>query len=200
MHAALTFTQPSRTRKAALFGLSALIATAFLTPFLGTQHHARPRPALESQLVFVALPPPRSTPPPRARSTSAPRRAVIAPGTTRQVERTEPPAPERAGVEPAAPASVAVIAEPAPQRPNDVASAPLRLDASVLRRAAIDSKSEVRALAEASGTYVGDAPLSGQERLAQGVARTGKPDCLRQGGSLLDVFVIAFQAFGDKCK
>ncbi|MFO1298106.1 MAG: hypothetical protein U1F25_17680 [Rubrivivax sp.] len=76
----------------------------------------------------------------------------------------------------------------------------MRLDASVLRRAASDSKSEVRALAEASGAYVGDAPLSGQERLAQGVARTGKPDCLRQGGSLLDVFVIAFQAFGDKCK
>lgn len=101
--------------------------------------------------------------------------------------------------QPATPSGIAVAAESTPP-PKDAASAPLRLDASVLRRAASDSKSEIRTLAEASGTYVGDAAMSGQERLAQGVARTAKPDCLRQGGSLLDVFVIAFQAFGDKCK
>ena len=82
------------------------------------------------------------------------------------------------------------------------ASAPLNLEPSVLRSAAQASKGELRKLAESSGAYAGDEPKSQSEALAGAVASTARPDCLapNENGSLLSVFVIAYEAANGKCK
>lgn len=88
---------------------------------------------------------------------------------------------------------------PAPAR---AASAPLRLDRSVVREASRTSRSSVQQMAEAAGQTAGDAPVSGSERLADSVARTVKPDCLPPGGAygLLTPLVAAYKMATDTCR
>jgi hypothetical protein len=54
-------------------------------------------------------------------------------------------------------------------------------------------------LAETSGAYFGDDPLSRTDKLDRAVARTAKPDCLRPGASLFSLFVIAYEVARSKC-
>ena len=57
-------------------------------------------------------------------------------------------------------------------------------------------------MAEASGQQAGDAPVGAQQRLAESVARTVKPDCLPPGGAhgLLTPFVAAYKIATDTCR
>jgi hypothetical protein len=92
---------------------------------------------------------------------------------------------------------------PTAAAPTDLpASSPLRLDPSVLRRAAGARRGAVGTLADASGTELDTPVASVGERLAAGTARAVKPDCLapNEGGSLLSLPVIAIQALRGKCK
>lgn len=107
-----------------------------------------------------------------------------APATPQPFARAGPPAPN---------------AEPVPRPPPRIASAPLRLDASVIRAAVHSGKSQVMRLAETSGAYFGDDPVSQTDKLGSAVARTAKPDCIRPGGSLLSIFVIAYEVARSKC-
>lgn len=63
-------------------------------------------------------------------------------------------------------------------------------------------KGAVRSMADRSGTYMGDERPSGQDRLAESFARGRKPDCLdsNERGSLLYIFVIAYDAVRRKCR
>lgn len=108
-----------------------------------------------------------------------------------------PPAlmPATIGLPPAA------SAEPDPAMAP--ASAPLRLDRSVIRTAAQAAKTDLQTMAEASGTYIGDKPISQAEKLAKGVARSEKPDCFGPqtgGAGLLAVVIIPIMVMTDKCK
>lgn len=139
------------------------------------------------------LEPTVATPKPRI-ATSENRRAVAAETT---------PAP--AVSDSTAPA--AIHASPQPQAeiaevPNPPASAPIRLDAAIIRAANQASKSEVNKMAAASGTYIGDGPASETEKLAGAITRTAKEDCLaaNPGGSILSALAIAYQAARSKCK
>jgi hypothetical protein len=86
--------------------------------------------------------------------------------------------------------------------PARAASAPLRLDRSVVREASRASRSSVQQMAEAAGQRAGDAPVSGSERLAESVARTVKPDCLPAGGTygLFTPLVAAYKMATDTCR
>jgi hypothetical protein len=88
------------------------------------------------------------------------------------------------------------------EAPKPPASAPLKLDAATIRAANHASKSEVMKMAAISGTYIGDDPVSESEKLTGAIARTAKEDCLgpKAGGSLLSLFVIAYQAAKGECK
>jgi hypothetical protein len=104
-------------------------------------------------------------------------------------------------------APAAIQESPQPQAttaeaPNLPASAPIRLDAATIRAANQASKSEVDKMAAVSGTYIGDDPVSESEKLAGAIKRIAKEDCLapNPGGSILSVFVIAYQAAKSKCK
>lgn len=82
------------------------------------------------------------------------------------------------------------------------ASAPLRLDGEVLRRALRASKSPVRQMAEAGSTPLATGPAGADERRAQAVARTVKPDCFANSGGLLLLtpLVAAYQLARDTCR
>jgi len=80
--------------------------------------------------------------------------------------------------------------------------APLRLDSSVLRAAAAQSKGAVRLLADASGAELPSAPLGGSARLEAAVALSGKPSCVAPNptGSLLSLPFIALAAIQSHCR
>jgi hypothetical protein len=85
--------------------------------------------------------------------------------------------------------------------PEPPASAPLRLDGSVLRQAAGESKSAVQQMADASGQSPDTQRASAAEKLATGVQRTGKPDCLAPGGGdLRETVARIYQTITAKCK
>ena len=98
--------------------------------------------------------------------------------------------------------SISAAKVEAAERPSLPASAPIKLDLATIRAASRAAKSDVRNLAESSGAYFGDQPLSKSEKLANAVTRTAKKDCLgpNPGGSLLSAIDIAFNAARDKCK
>ena len=106
-------------------------------------------------------------------------------------------APHESVPESSEPSSQAQAQVAAPEPP---ASVPLRLDLKALREASRASKSEARLMAEASGAYFGDAPVSKQEQFADAVAKTAKPPCVGPGGSLLSIFVIAYKVAKDECR
>jgi hypothetical protein len=84
--------------------------------------------------------------------------------------------------------------------PETTASAPLRLDGPVLREAAGQSKSAVQQMADASGQSLDTPRATASEKLAAGVERTVKHDCLAPGNSLLDLPVRIYQAATAHCK
>lgn len=98
---------------------------------------------------------------------------------------TRLPAPERAAA--ASPTSRASGAEP------------LNLGQEVIRKASAQSRSEWRRQADSVQGDGAGAPGSPAEVLSQGVARAGKPDCLRQGGSLLSALAVAYEMATDQC-
>ena len=86
--------------------------------------------------------------------------------------------------------------------PQTAASAPLRLDALVIREAHRSSKSETRRMAETSGAWFGDRTITPQERLARQVEDAAKPECLplsNGGGSLLSLPVAVYLKLRDQC-
>jgi hypothetical protein len=122
-------------------------------------------------------------------------RARVRAASTQSVDDYSPVSPTDSEQVSRAPESGSVI-------PPDVqSSGPMRLDASVVERAARASKSEIRRMADASGAYIGDKPIAQSERLASSMARSAKPDCLapNSGGSVLSIFVIAYMAAAEKC-
>lgn len=128
--------------------------------------------------------------------------AAAAPVRARAAARAPAPQPVSAPIAPPRPPAVAQpVARSEP--PSDAASAPpppLRLGAEVMRQAARDSLAQTRRLAAQAG--LDDAPVSGAERLADGVRQSAKPDCLaaNAGGSLLSLPIIALQALRQKCQ
>lgn len=74
------------------------------------------------------------------------------------------------------------------------------IDSTSIKRAYQDSKSELQKQAEKNGTPLADARLTQQEKFQQAANRAAKPDCLRQGGSILSLFVVAYQVATDHCK
>jgi hypothetical protein len=80
------------------------------------------------------------------------------------------------------------------------ASAPLQLQLS--NPDAHAAKSAIRSMAERSHTYMGDKRVSEQDRWSKSVESAGKADCLapNEHGSLLSVFVLAFNAAREKCR
>jgi hypothetical protein len=131
--------------------------------------------------------------------------ALPATGPRLREESRKPP-PRRNAAIPATtptaqPAQAPVAADTASITPPEPpASAPLRLDGSVLRQAASESKSAVQQMADASGQSPDTQHASAAEKLAAGVQRTGKPDCLAPGASLLDLPVRIYQAATSRCK
>lgn len=74
------------------------------------------------------------------------------------------------------------------------------IDNSKIQRAYQDSKTDIEKQAEKSGKTLTDPRLTQQEKFQQAANRAAKPDCLRQGGSLLSLFVVAYQVATDHCK
>jgi hypothetical protein len=124
----------------------------------------------------------------------------------RPLEALRKPPSRRDAAVPAAtttvePAQAPVAADTASITPPEPpASAPLRLDGSVLREAAGQSKSAVQQMADASGQPPDTQRATASEKLAAGVERTVKPDCLAPGASLLELPIRLFQAATAKCK
>ncbi|MBI3711526.1 MAG: hypothetical protein HY253_00970 [Burkholderiales bacterium] len=81
-----------------------------------------------------------------------------------------------------------------------IASKHTSIDGNKLRHAYQDSKTELQKQAEKSGKSLADDRLTQQEKFQQAANRAAKPDCLRQGGSILSLFVVAYQVATDHCK
>jgi hypothetical protein len=119
--------------------------------------------------------------------TSPPRRNAALPAITAAAQPAQAP--------------VAADADNASITPPELpARAPLRLDGSVLRQAIGNSKSTVQQMADASGRSPDTPRASAAEQLAGGVERSGKPDCLAPGASLLELPVRIYQAATSRCK
>lgn len=191
-----------------------MAALTTLAPMAGLYLMATPRPigVDDEHIVYIPLirptsrprlptPEPVSVHDPKPRGTPLPWSAG-GPGSL-----TRPAAPAATPVDDTGPAPRSAMDDPPPDAsvsasPDDPASAPLRMDAQVIRHASAASKSAVRRMAESSAAYFGDAPTPRSRKLADGVAAAAKPDCLAPhgGGSLLSAFVIAYLATTDKCK
>ncbi|MBC3872129.1 hypothetical protein [Undibacterium flavidum] len=80
------------------------------------------------------------------------------------------------------------------------ATARYKYDSASVKLAYEASKSDIQKLAEKSGTSLEDPKTSKHDRFQQAANRAAKPDCLRQGGSILSLFVVAYQVATDHCK
>ncbi len=109
-----------------------------------------------------------------------------------------PDAPQAPGLN-TAPITTANAPAAAPAA-SSASAPPLRLDASVIRAANQASKSRFQQMAEASGAYAGDAPVTEREKLEAGVAQAVKPGCMAAGGSLIAIFTIPIALATDKCR
>lgn len=79
-------------------------------------------------------------------------------------------------------------------------TARFKYDSATVRQAYEASKSDIQKLAEKSGNSLEDPKVSKHDRFQQAANRAAKPDCLRQGGSILSLFVVAYQVATDHCK
>ena len=75
-----------------------------------------------------------------------------------------------------------------------------KFDSRAARLAYEESKSDIQKMAEASNKPMSTQKLTKHERFQQAADAVVKPDCVRQGGSILSIFVIAYQAATDHCK
>ncbi|MFA9273619.1 MAG: hypothetical protein ACEQSE_01980 [Candidatus Aquirickettsiella gammari] len=89
-----------------------------------------------------------------------------------------------------------------PTKPVDPLSGTARFkyDSAAIRQAYEASKSDIQKLAGKSGASLEDPKSSKHDRFQQAANRAAKPDCLRQGGSILSLFVVAYQVATDHCK
>lgn len=151
-----------------------------------------------------ARPPPGVAPPARGERSAA----AVLPQARVDGAVAEGAAPAEAGSPGAAAAGrvpqAATITPPAPPAPAPAgaASAALRLDRAVVREASRASRSAVQQMADARGQPAGDDPSGVNQRLAESVARSVKPDCLPPGGAagLLTPIVAAYQLATDRCR
>ena len=75
-----------------------------------------------------------------------------------------------------------------------------RFDSNAIRQAYEDSKSDLEKMADASGQPLESRKLTKHERFQDAAKAATKPDCLRQGASILSIFVVAYQVATDHCK
>jgi hypothetical protein len=75
-----------------------------------------------------------------------------------------------------------------------------RPNSAAIRAAYEASKSDIQKMADANNRSLLTTPESKYEKFQGAANRAAKPDCIRQGGSLLSLFVIAYQAATDHCK
>ncbi|MBR7799095.1 hypothetical protein [Undibacterium fentianense] len=73
-------------------------------------------------------------------------------------------------------------------------------DGATVRDAYHASKSDIQKMAEKRGLALNDPKASKYEKFQDAATRAAKPDCLRQGGSILSLFVVAYQVATDHCK
>ncbi len=73
-------------------------------------------------------------------------------------------------------------------------------NSAAVRAAYEASKSDIQKMAEANNKTLITTPNSKYEKFQDSANRAAKPDCLRQGGSILSLFVVAYQAATDHCK
>lgn len=73
-------------------------------------------------------------------------------------------------------------------------------NSAAVRAAYEASKSDIQKMAEANNKTLMTTPNSKYEKFQDSANRAAKPDCLRQGGSILSLFVVAYQAATDHCK
>lgn len=73
-------------------------------------------------------------------------------------------------------------------------------NSAAIRAAYEASKSDIQKMADANNKTLITTPASKYEQFQGAANRAAKPDCLRQGGSLLSLFVVAYQAATDHCK
>ena len=202
-------------------GLTTTMLAAFLLPGAARLRPTAPAPASGATVVYAwTLDPARALPPTAGRSDQVgadtearPAARVRQPQWRERPERSErsersgpadpaPPAPGARVLEAAAagPSTNTTVTAPAPARA--ASTPPLRLDRSVVREASRASRSTVQQMAEASGQPAGDGPVSAEQRLANSVARTVKPDCLPPGGThgLLTPIVAAYKIATDTCR
>ncbi len=206
---------------------SALLAALFLHVVLALSLSAPPRenlPPLQKPVAvlirsIVALPTtpePAPVPPRRTLSISRPSTPlsisvplslpvpVPVPASTQRVAESQGVSLSEGAALSAAqqssPVETAVVEHVPP--PKNAASAPLRLDSSVLRAAAAQSRSAIGRMAEASETYLPTTQSSRSATLQAGVATAAKPACIaaNETGSLLSMPYLAFAAFAQLCR
>lgn len=87
-----------------------------------------------------------------------------------------------------------------PSSSIQVRASTFKYDSASVRQAYEASKTDIQKMAEKSGTTLEDPKLTKHDKFQQAANRAAKPDCLRQGGSILSLFVVAYQAATDHCK
>jgi hypothetical protein len=80
------------------------------------------------------------------------------------------------------------------------ATSTFKYDSASIKQAYDASKSDIQKMAEKAGTPLEDPKLSKHDKFQRAAERAVKPDCLRQGGSILSLFVVAYQVATDHCK
>jgi type IV secretory pathway VirB10-like protein len=83
---------------------------------------------------------------------------------------------------------------------NTVSVSKTKYDSDAVRRAYQDSKTDIQKMAEASGKPLVTTPASKYDKFQTAANNAAKPDCLRQGGSILSLFVVAYQVATDHCR
>lgn len=203
---ALPYDRPRRQTAAAAVAAAAvsgllLVLLAAPPPMRPPTVATAPPPAV----VYLQPPPPQpaqASPPPVARPVPPPPRREA---RTRLREPERPVQPQAITVPATVPAAVPDTAPPTvAEAPPAAASAPpppLRLGPEVMRRAARDSLDETRRLAAEAGTPL-DIAHSANQKLADAVKESGKPDCIGPdaGGSLLSIPVIAYKMLTQHCR
>lgn len=91
------------------------------------------------------------------------------------------------------------IANP-PNQVNKSSITKYGFDSAGVRGAYEASKSDIQKMAEKNGTTLESSKPSKHDQFQQAANRAAKPDCLRQGGSILSLFVVAYQVATDHCK
>ncbi|MFZ6801295.1 hypothetical protein [Undibacterium sp. Di24W] len=83
---------------------------------------------------------------------------------------------------------------------SSISGMPGKPNSAAIRAAYEASKSDIQKMADASNKTLINTPASKYEQFQGAANRAAKPDCLRQGGSILSLFVVAYQAATDHCK